>query len=241
MKKYFILFGLVWSILLAGCHCTSQKALPGIVYSADGVPINYNVYGSGDTALVFIHGWSCDSRYWSRQVDYYAKKYLVVTLDLAGHGHSGLNRKAYTMAAYGADVQEELDGVMQAFEADFMKGIKGFVGTMFVADTDPKLRQWILDDVACAPDFVAKESLKEFFGLYVQGKAHEVFEAVRIPVYCINTDLWPTNSEANQRHMTGYELIIMPGLGHFPMLEAPDKFNPTLDKVLEKALRTPAG
>ncbi len=91
-------------VFFLGCKAPCQPAQIGVVPSADGVPISYNVYGEGDTALVFVHGWSCDSRYWMKQVPFFSKKYRVVTIDLAGHGHSGLGREKYTMEAYGADV-----------------------------------------------------------------------------------------------------------------------------------------
>ena len=55
-------------------------------------------------ALVFVHGWSCDATYWREQVAPFAAAHRVVTVDLAGHGASGLERSDYTMAAFGADV-----------------------------------------------------------------------------------------------------------------------------------------
>jgi len=53
---------------------------------------------------VFVHGWSCDSRYWHNQIPYFTKKYRVITVDLAGHGNSGFGRKVYTTEAFGQDV-----------------------------------------------------------------------------------------------------------------------------------------
>jgi pimeloyl-ACP methyl ester carboxylesterase len=73
--------------------------------SADNVSIAYAVYGPAtDPAVVFVHGWSCDSRYWHNQIPYFSKKYRVITVDLAGHGNSGFGRKAYTTEAFGQDV-----------------------------------------------------------------------------------------------------------------------------------------
>jgi len=92
--------------MAAGCSSSQQQAAPGrIVRSADGVPISYSVNGTGDVTLVFIHGWSCDARYWCGQTPYFARRYRVVTVDLAGHGHSGFGRKDYTMAAFGEDIK----------------------------------------------------------------------------------------------------------------------------------------
>jgi pimeloyl-ACP methyl ester carboxylesterase len=74
------------------------------VMSADSVMIHYDVGGQGEQALVFVHCWSCDRGYWSNQVEEFSKDYTVVTLDLGGHGESGMNRKTWTLQAFGADV-----------------------------------------------------------------------------------------------------------------------------------------
>lgn len=79
------------------------------VKSADGVSIAYQVQGKGKPALVFVHGWCCDRTYWDAQVPHFAQQYKVVTVDLAGHGESGLNRKTWTMASFGEDVRAVVD------------------------------------------------------------------------------------------------------------------------------------
>lgn len=74
------------------------------VKSTDGVAIAYRVAGNGSPALVFVHGWCCDKSYWDAQVPHFAAHYQVVTVDLAGHGESGVDRKAWTTKAFGEDV-----------------------------------------------------------------------------------------------------------------------------------------
>ncbi len=76
----------------------------GTAGSADGVQIKYELKGKGEPTLVFVHGWCCDRTYWREQLPYFAKRHRVVAIDLAGHGESGLNRKAWTMDAFGEDV-----------------------------------------------------------------------------------------------------------------------------------------
>jgi pimeloyl-ACP methyl ester carboxylesterase len=76
----------------------------GEVASADGVAVRYEVHGSGSPAVVFVHGWSCDRRYWRRQVSHFAARFTVVAIDLAGHGESGTGRRSWTMPAFGEDV-----------------------------------------------------------------------------------------------------------------------------------------
>ena len=83
----------------------AQAEWPHVVLSKDGTPISYEIYGQGEPTLVFVHGWSCDARYWRAQLPHFSKNHRVVMLDLAGHGHSGLTRSQYTMKAFGEDVQ----------------------------------------------------------------------------------------------------------------------------------------
>ncbi len=91
---------LVFGGILAGSALAAEKT----AVSSDGVVISYRVEGTGSPALVFVHGWSCDNTYWDTQVAAFSKTYKTVAVDLAGHGKSGLNRKAWTIQAFGEDV-----------------------------------------------------------------------------------------------------------------------------------------
>jgi pimeloyl-ACP methyl ester carboxylesterase len=74
------------------------------VKSADGNSIFYDTRGEGDTTIVFVHCWTCNSDFWQPQIEYFSQNYQVVRLDLAGHGKSESKRQQYTMAAFGKDV-----------------------------------------------------------------------------------------------------------------------------------------
>ena len=84
--------------------CTASLCQTATVASKDGVKIAYDVQGSGEPALIFVHGWSCDRSYWSAQIKPFSYRFKTVTLDLAGHGNSGMGRKDYTIKAFGDDV-----------------------------------------------------------------------------------------------------------------------------------------
>jgi len=82
-----------------------------IAIAPDGVHVQYRVYGAGEPALVFIHGWSCDSNYWREQLRAFEKKYTLVTVDLAGHGGTDGNRTDWSIAHFGQDVVSALSAV----------------------------------------------------------------------------------------------------------------------------------
>ncbi len=63
----------------------SQK---GVLSGDDGTPLFYEVFGNGP-ALILCNGLLCQRAHWRHQIDYFAKKYRVVTFDYRGHGASG--------------------------------------------------------------------------------------------------------------------------------------------------------
>ncbi|MBT2187370.1 alpha/beta fold hydrolase [Sphingobium nicotianae] len=77
--------------LLAALLLTCWVAAPAAASTAmlKGLKIHYTVQGKpGGKTLIFVHGWTCDDRSWSRQVPAFVADYRVVTLDLPGHGQS---------------------------------------------------------------------------------------------------------------------------------------------------------
>ncbi len=260
------------------------EAQDGIADSKDGLPICYSLYGEGEPALVFVHGWSCNRSVWKNQVHYFDKKYRVVTLDLGGHGESGRERSVYTMEAFGEDVAavvravqadkvilighsmggpviieaaeiipenvialigidtmhdfdeaytpEQVEELVKPFKEDFKKQTDSFVRTMFVKDTPPEFIDEIVGMMSNADSRVGISAMQQMFSRsYVTDPPK-----INVPVWALNADLWPTKQEVNRKYAPEFNLRIMPGVGHFLMLEKPDEFNRQLDSIIEEIL-----
>ena len=108
MKKQ-ILFILILLLLLSGCASDELSLRHDVAVSIDSERIAYDVAGKGKTSLIFIHSWSCDGRYWQKQMPVFAKAFQVITVDLAGHGHSSLDRSDFSMLSYANDVKAIMD------------------------------------------------------------------------------------------------------------------------------------
>jgi len=269
MKKpsKLILVTLLFFILPGCARKTGQQ-----VRSADNVMISYDVQGRGKPALVLVHGWCCDKRYWKFQVPYFAREYTVVTIDLAGHGDSGLGREDYTIEAFGNDVVavveklqldevvvvghslggavlieaarkipgrvlgcigadtlhniekpydvEENEKMISRLKADFVGPMQDFVRSAFKPDADPEVVEWVVDKMFSVNPEVGI-SIIENISKY---DLKEAVKDVHAPIVCINSDFWPTNVEVNQKYAVNYDVKIMPGIGHFVMMEDPEKF-----------------
>jgi sigma-B regulation protein RsbQ len=255
--------------------------LAEVISGSDGVPIKYNVQGNGDTALVFIHCWSCDSSLWENQVTAFSKNHRVVTIDLPGHGESGKDRKEWSIRGYGGDVKTVVEklglkrvvligssmGAMVALEAalqlpDRVVGVV-FVDMLHQADQRPPadaveatLKQMKSDYKGVTTNFMAQNlftlntppAVKErlisqatsaqpeiaipILGVTLKYDPIPAIQKIKAPIRAINSDLMPTNFEINRKYAPQFDAVIMKGVGHYPMLENPARFNELLAGIL---------
>ena len=126
--------------------------------------------------------------------------------------------------------EEEKQKLGEALKADFKKTADAFVRSMFPKTADPALVDRIAADMAAAPPQVAIGAMEDLFGYDIQA----ALKGLRVPIYCINADLWPTNVEGNRQYAASFELSLMPGVGHFVMLEDPARFNRLLEEIIRK-------
>lgn len=97
----------------------------------DGAKINWATSGQGEKIVVFVHGWTCDSTTWSKQVPAVARKYQAVTLDLPGHGKSGMPKGQFSMDLFA----KAIEGVRRDVHAGKMILVGHSMGT-------PVIRQY---------------------------------------------------------------------------------------------------
>lgn len=76
-----------------------------------GDRLAYQDVGSGDEALLLIHGMAGSSETWRAVIPQLAKKYRVVAPDLLGHGQSDKPRSDYSLGAFAVLLRDMLDEV----------------------------------------------------------------------------------------------------------------------------------
>jgi len=104
-KSAFTLLLSIWLITLCACNGKSKHAtFQNPIVKNQNVIIDYTDTHTGDTTLLFVHGWCINKTYWSDQVAYFKNRYRIVTIDLPGFGKSGKNRSVWNTDAFGGDV-----------------------------------------------------------------------------------------------------------------------------------------
>jgi pimeloyl-ACP methyl ester carboxylesterase len=130
---------------------------------------------------------------------------------------------------------ERVESFLASLEADFTAVAAEWVRSMFPEAADSALVTAIATDMASAPSEVAVSALTSS----IQYDYAESVPEVEVPIFCINSDRWPTNVETNRKYAPDFELILMPGLGHFVQREDPAGFNTHLRSVLERLAAGP--
>jgi pimeloyl-ACP methyl ester carboxylesterase len=177
MKKQ-ILFILIPFLLLTGCANNQLSLRHDVALSFDSERIAYDVVGKGKITLIFIHGWSCDGRYWQKQIPVFAKEYQIITVDLAGHGHSSFDRSNFSMLSFANDVKAIVDkenidrailighsmgGGVIAEAARLMPGkIIGVVGVDTLQNVAERTPQSVIDEMVKPFEADFKNAAKDF-------------------------------------------------------------------------------
>lgn len=123
---------------------------------------------------------------------------------------------------------EQMDALLEGLARDFVPTCRTFVGSIFGAAAAPELVSRVQGKMCGARPEIAVPILRAV----VAWDHARALAAVRVPVRCIQGDKFPTNLEANRRHHPDFDVIVIPGTGHFPQLESPEDFDRALLEVL---------
>ncbi|MFA7419199.1 MAG: alpha/beta hydrolase [Melioribacteraceae bacterium] len=277
-KQYLIL-----AVILIFPMVTNVAA--GKVKSADGVDIAYSVYGKGETALIFVHGWGWDQSLWKEQVTKFSSQYKVVTLDLAGHGDSGKKRKSFTIKAFANDVvsvinklklnkvilvghsmagiislevyrqiKEKVVGIigvdtyqlfqkgenpksaedyLTTFKENYLASVREYVGTLFLEGADTVMVKSLVKKMSKLPSDIGMDI---FRNIYQYNSIAAVAE-LQPRIISINGQKFKVKEAENMKILPSFTSKLIPGTGHFPMIEKPKEFNEKLEEAIKELLK----
>jgi pimeloyl-ACP methyl ester carboxylesterase len=122
---------------------------------------------------------------------------------------------------------------MEPFRANFVEETRRYVRTMFDSSTDPSLIERVARDMSAAPLDVALGAMEAAwtFGAAVPA----LLDTLRLPLVAINPDNSFTDVESLRRF--GIGVVLMPRVGHFPMLEDSQAFNHQLVRAVKTVLQ----
>jgi len=124
---------------------------------------------------------------------------------------------------------EVVDGFVAPFRDDFAAATDRFARSLFPATADPALVDRVAGDMASARREGTLGSLGHALNRHPPIIA--ALAGITAPVVAINADLGPTDVDSLRGH--GVEPIVLDGVGHYLMLEDPERFSAVLASALE--------
>jgi len=132
----------------------------------DDIRIHYKILGTGETAVVFVHGWTCDLTFWREQVPAFDGKLRLVLVDLPGHGKSDKPKIEYTMDLFARATNAVLEdaGLKSAVLVGHSMGTPAI--RQFYRLYPKKTRALVAVDGTLRPFTTKKEEIDKFVGRY---------------------------------------------------------------------------
>lgn len=257
----------------------------------------YEISGSGDAAVVLVHGLGLNRQSWRWQVPALAERYRVITYDLHGHGESSVPPEWPSLTMFSAQLRELLDHLQISKAAVMGFSLGGMIARRFAMDhpsrlwalgvlhsahardkaaqdaillrveqaraegpaatVEAALQRWFTDDFRAANPALMNQvrgwilaNKKDVYWPIYQVLADGVTELIApsppiaIPTLVMTGDEDYGNSPAMSRaiadEIPGSELVILPGLRHMALAEAPELFNAELLGFLGRASGRPS-
>ena len=126
---------------------------------------------------------------------------------------------------------EQLDGLVKGMQADYKGTITGLTNQYFFSPNTPAaVKERVIRDATSRPPEMAIAILK---GIFTNDPVPALRE-IKVPVHAINGDRAAADLAVNRKYAPQFDATILKGVGHYPMLEDPARFNQALADVLKK-------
>lgn len=223
------------------------------------IKLSYVIKGEG-YPLILLHGNGEDSGYFKKQIEYFAKKYLVIAPDTRGHGKSPRGTGEFSISRFADDLKDFMEqlSIERAILLGFSDGAN--IAMRFALKYPDMVRMLILNGgnlnaggVKASTQLpielgyrIAKLFAKksdgakrnmEMLGLMVNDPdiSPEELNAIGVPALVVAG----TRDMIKEKHtrliaesIRNAKLEFIPGT-HFIAAKNPDVFNRTVDKFLE--------
>ncbi|MFK7830635.1 MAG: alpha/beta fold hydrolase [Congregibacter sp.] len=119
---------------------------------------------------------------------------------------------------------EQLQAMLAPLEQNYAAATEPLLASMFTESADPQLKRQIIDDMLASDRIVGLGALRGMLQMDIAAELSDL----DVPLVLINANNRPTNFDAILSLHPKSELKLMDGVGHFLMMENPDRFNDLL-------------
>ena len=122
----------------------------------------------------------------------------------------------------------EIEAFVAPLRRDFEGETRALVRDLFVPTSDPDLVERVAAQMSARPPEIALDAIR--YAVSNEQPAVEGLARLSAPIVSIHPAFRPPDEASFKRH--GVRTVVMADIGHFPMLEDPDRFNAVLDEIV---------
>lgn len=124
---------------------------------------------------------------------------------------------------------DQLESMLKQLRSDYKGTLTGLMNQYFFAPGTPAaVKNRVLNDALSRSPELSLAILEAVLS-YDQARG---LSGIKAPIRAINSDLNPTSLEVNRKYAPQFDVVVMKGVGHYPMLENPARFNELLAEIL---------
>ena len=266
------------SMIIAVVLAALVSSAPAWSATVDGMSIHWTSTGTGPKAVIFVHGWTCDSTSWQYQAPAISEQYRAITLDLPGHGKSEsptdgrFSMELFARAVEAVRSEAGIDKavlvghsmgtpVVRQYTLMYPERVAGLVlvdGLVQLAGAEPvarprmigpegqRMREGIARGMASTATPEVQDQIVKMMLATSEATADGAMVAtwdqsswtndvVSVPVLGVYAGMSSVaNPEGLERLYSQLDYHVIPGTGHFLMMEKPQEFNRLLGDFLAK-------
>lgn len=147
-------------------------------------------------------------------------------------GFVGVDNFKDLAVEYSSEEKLEMDAFMDMIRTDYQSTITGFASDMlFAASTSKRIQTRVLNDILGMPPDISVSILESLEEAHAMEGAQ--MQVMKLKVHLINSDGYPTNEAQLEKYCArSYQVHSIGMLGHYPMVEDPDRFNEIIEDIL---------
>jgi pimeloyl-ACP methyl ester carboxylesterase len=148
-------------------------------------------------------------------------------------GIVGIDNLHQPVEVFDAQRNKENDAFFKTLQARFDSTVKLFMTDfLFQPSTDTTIIRRVMNDVYNADSTAATAVLRS--NTIISQKEKPMMMGLSHRLYLVNSDVHPINADSlNKYCKKGFHAELIPGTGHYPMLEKPELFNAALQRVVD--------
>jgi hypothetical protein len=147
-------------------------------------------------------------------------------------GLIGIDNFKYAGTQLPPPLEEQINQALEYMKTNFSEVAESFARMSLVTpQTDTQVSERVVNDYKNFKPDVGRALLVSSFQYFNREK--ELLQNLKLKLHLINVDYFPTNEELLEKFTgSGYELNMLKGTCHYPMIENPREFNGMLEKVV---------